>query len=138
MEEISLPLPAVRCLSKEEAARYLGIGITLLTELGIPFVKLSQQRDADTEITLLTELGIPFVKLGRRCLYDKVDLDAWIEEYKQREHGRAKKETLWPKPKKESTGGVILVSGGLQQRSKTAKEYARVLGLKSEKTPKHC
>jgi excisionase family DNA binding protein len=115
MEEISLPLPAVRCLSKEEAARYLGIGVTLLTEL-----------------------GIPFIKLGRRCLYDKVDLDAWMEEYKQREHGRAKKETLWPKPKKGSTGGRILASGGLQQRSQMAKEYARVLGLKSEKMPKHC
>jgi len=115
MEEVSLPLPTVRCLSKEEAARYLGIGVTLLAEL-----------------------GIPFLKIGRRCLYDKVDLDDWIEDYKQREHGRAKKETLWPKPKMDSTGGKILASGGLQQRSQVAKEYARVLGLKSEKMPKHC
>jgi excisionase family DNA binding protein len=115
MEDFSLPLPAIRCLSKEEAARYLGIGVTLFTEL-----------------------AIPFIKLGRRCLYDKVDLDAWIEEYKQREHGRARKETLWLKPKKESTGGQILASGGLQQRSKTAKEYAKALGLKAEMMPKHC
>ncbi len=53
MEKVSLPLPAIRCLSKNEAARYLGIGVTLLSEL-----------------------EIPFIKLGRRCLYDKVDLDA--------------------------------------------------------------
>ena len=33
MDKVSLPLPAIRCLSKEEAAQYLGIGVTLLTEL---------------------------------------------------------------------------------------------------------
>ncbi len=115
MRKTSLQLPAVRCLSKEEAARYLGIGVTLLSGL-----------------------GIPFVKLGRRSLYDKVDLDAWIEEYKQCEHGRAKKEAIWPKPKKVSTAGGILASGGLQQRSQTAKEYAKALGLKSGTMPKHC
>ncbi|MDP1786265.1 helix-turn-helix domain-containing protein [Nitrosomonas sp.] len=57
MEKVSLPLPEIRCLSKQEAASYLGIGVTLLSEL-----------------------DIPFVKLGRRCLYDRVDLDIWIEE----------------------------------------------------------
>jgi len=114
MEKVSLPLPAVRCLSKEEAACYLGIGVTLLSEL-----------------------DISFIKIGRRCLYDKVDLDVWIEEYKHREYGRAKKEATWPKPKKVSTGGKILVSGGLQQRSQTAKEYAKALELKSERMPKH-
>ena len=54
MDKVSLPLPAIRCLSKEEVAQYLGIGVTLLTEL-----------------------EIPYIKLGRRCLYDRVDLDAW-------------------------------------------------------------
>lgn len=53
MEEKALPLPPVRCLSKEEAARYLGIGVTLLVEL-----------------------EVPFIKLGRRCVYDVLDLDA--------------------------------------------------------------
>lgn len=48
-----LALPSARCLSKEEAARYLGIGVTLLAEL-----------------------QVPFIKLGRRCVYDLVDLDA--------------------------------------------------------------
>ncbi|WP_256207669.1 helix-turn-helix transcriptional regulator [Nitrosomonas marina] len=115
MEKVSLPLPAVRFLSKKEAAAYLGIGVTLFNEL-----------------------GIPCVKLGRRSLYDKVDLDAWIEDYKQREHGRAKEEFIWPKHKKVSTGEKIHVSGGLQQCSRTAKEYAKALGLKTAKMPKHC
>ena len=52
MDENGLPLPAKRGLSKEQAADYLGIGVTLLTEL-----------------------GVPCLKLGRRTVYDKVDLD---------------------------------------------------------------
>ena len=115
MEDNGLPLPATRCLSKEQAAAYLGIGITLLTEL-----------------------NVPAIKLGRRCVYDKLDLDAWLDEYKQREHWRAGKEkTLWP-VKPDSTSGKIPASGGLQQSSQTAKEYAKVLGLKTGKMPKHC
>ncbi|MBU1691699.1 MAG: helix-turn-helix domain-containing protein [Gammaproteobacteria bacterium] len=50
-EQPVLPLPPVRCLTKEQAAEYLGIGVTLLSEL-----------------------GIPAIKFGRRCVYDKVDL----------------------------------------------------------------
>jgi len=115
MDKISLPLPAIRCLSKKEAAVYLGIGVTLLVKL-----------------------DIPFVKLGRRCLYDRVDLDAWIEDYKQREHGRAKEEHIWPKHKKASTGEKIPASGGSQRRSQTAKEYAKALGQKTVRMPKHC
>ena len=113
MEENGLPLPPVRCLSKEEAARYLGIGVTLLTEL-----------------------EVPYIKLGRRCVYDVLDLDAWLEEYKQRERGRVGKEqSLWPK-KLESTGAPIPGTGGLQQPSRTADEYAKALGLKTERKPK--
>ena len=91
MEGIDLPLPAVRCLSTEQAAVYLGIGVTLLTEL-----------------------GVPFLKMGRRRVYDKVDLDEWLNEYKQR--GRAGKEFIWP-VKPESTGDRTLDTGGLVQRS---------------------
>jgi len=113
MEEIGLPLPPVRCLSKEEAARYLGVGVTLLTEL-----------------------EVPFIKLGRRCVYDVLDLDAWLEDYKQRERGRAGKEkSLWPKML-ESTEGPIPGTGGWQQPSRTADAYAKALGLKTEKKPR--
>jgi hypothetical protein len=112
MKDNNLPLPAVRCLSKEEAATYLGIGVTLLTEL-----------------------DIPAVKFGRRTVYDKVDLDLWLEEYKRSERGRAGEEFIWP-VKPESTREVIRPIGGSMQPSQTAKEYARVLGLKTERKPK--
>jgi len=49
--------------------------------------------------------------------------DARIEEYKQ--------------AKKVFTEGKILASGGLQQRSQTAKEYTKALGLKPGKMLKH-
>lgn len=114
-EEIGLPLPAVRCLNKEQAAEYLGIGMTLLSEL-----------------------GVPFIKLGRRCLYDKLDLDNWFDEYKTRERGRARKgNTLWPM-KMEFIGDRIHDIGGSVSPSRAASEYAKVLGLKPEKKPKHC
>lgn len=106
----SLSLPSVRCLSKEHAAEYLGIGLTLLAEL-----------------------DIPCVKFGRRRVYDKVDLDAWLDEYKQR--GRARKETLWP-VKLESIGGRIPASGGLMQYSLAANAYAEALKPRTERKRK--
>lgn len=112
MDENGLPLPTVRCLSKEQAAEYLGIGVTLLSEL-----------------------DVPFLKMGRRCVYDKVDLDEWLNEYKQR--GRAGKEFIWP-VKLESTGDQTLGTGGLVQRSQTAREYAKALGLKTGMKLKPC
>lgn len=110
MEDLSLPLPPVRCLSKEQAAIYLGIGITLLAQL-----------------------EVPHVRLGRRCVYDRLDLDAWLDEHKG-ERRRAGKENLWPEMK-ESTSGPIPATGGFVQRSPTAKEYAKALGLRSKRMP---
>ena len=109
--EAVLPLPMARCLSKEQAAAYLGIGLTLLAEL-----------------------SVPHVRFGRRCVYDKLDMDAWLDDYKA-ERRRAGKENIWP-VMKESTGGRIPASGGLMQRSPTAKEYAKALGLTSRRMPK--
>ena len=97
----------VRCLSKEQAAAYLGIGVTLLEGL-----------------------GVPVVKFGRRCVYDRVDLDAWLEEYKRR--GRARRETLWP-VKADSIGGETRATGGSMLHYRTASVYAKALGLKTEK-----
>lgn len=113
MDEESLPLPPVRCLSKEQAAEYLGIGITLLTQL-----------------------DVPHVKFGRRCVYDRLDLDAWLDEHKE-ERRRARKENIWPVTK-ESSGDRIPGTGGSLRRSPTASEYARALGLKTEPTRKRC
>jgi hypothetical protein len=108
MEQPGPSLPAIRCLTKEQAAAYLGIGITLLAEL-----------------------GVPFVKLGRRCVYDRVDLDAWLEEYKRR--GRARKEHFsWP-VKPASTGGGIPASGGSMSYCPTADTYAEALRPRARK-----
>ena len=105
-----LALPPVRCLTKEQAAAYLGIGITLLTEL-----------------------QVPAIKLGRRCVYDRVDLDAWLDDYKHR--GRARKEVLWP-VNPESTGDQALVSGGSMLHYPKASAYAEALRPKTEKKHK--
>ena len=102
-----LPRPLARCLTREEAADYLGIGVTLLAEL-----------------------SVPFVRLGRRCVYDVVDLDAWLDEYKHR--GRAGKDAIWP-VKPESTEERGRVSGGLMWSCRTATEYEKALRLKTEK-----
>ena len=102
-----LLLPAARCLTKDQAAAYLGIGVTLLEGL-----------------------GVPVVKFGRRCVYDRVDLDAWLEEYKHR--GRARRETLWP-VKADSTGGETRASGGSMLHYRAAERYAKALGLKTGK-----
>ena len=111
LDEAGLPLPAARCLSKEQAAAYLGIGLTLLAEL-----------------------AVPHVRFGRRCVYDKLDIDAWLDDYKG-ERRRAGKENLWP-VMKESTKDRTPVFGGSMQRSPTAKEYAKALGLTSKRMPK--
>lgn len=111
MKDDGLPLPAPRCLSKEQAADYLGIGVTLLTEL-----------------------RVPAIKLGRRLVYDVLDLNLWLEEYKQR--GRAGKDkTLWPM-KLDSTGDRIPSSGGLMQFYPTVNAYAEALKPKYEKKQK--
>jgi predicted DNA-binding transcriptional regulator AlpA len=94
-----------RCLSLEQAARYLGIGSTLLKRI-----------------------GPPPVRLGRRLVYDRVDLDRWLDETKSR--GRAIKEDLWPE-KKDSTEGKIRRTGGSTLSSRTDAEYAKALGLPS-------
>ena len=108
----SLRLPEARLLNKEQAASYLGISITLLETL-----------------------AVPRVRFGRRCVYDRIDLDSWLDEYKRR--GRAGKEsgTQWP-VKEDSIGGGIPASGGSTLYYRTADAYARALGLKAGKKQK--
>src|SRR6266480_2351938 len=111
-EELVLPLPSRRCLTKEQAAAYLGIGVTLLCQIG----------------------PSP-IKLGRRSVWDVVDLDTWLGEYKDR--GRAGKEVeeKWP-VKAASISGGIPATGGSRPYYRTAEAYAKALGLKTEKKPK--
>ena len=87
-----------RCLSREQAARYLGIGRTLLARI-----------------------GPPPIRLGRRRVYDRVDLDRWLDETKSR--GRAIKEELWPE-KKDSTDEKTRRIGGSRSSSQTDARYA--------------
>ena len=109
MKTTDLPLPDKRCLSKKEAASYLGIGTTLLAEL-----------------------RIPAVKLGRRLVYDKVDLDLWLEEYKRGEQRRVGKDLLWTNPKTAFLDAPTPGIGGSTPPYQMDKEYARVLGLKTK------
>ena len=111
MSETRLSLPPVRCLTKSEAAAYLGIGVTLF----------EQQR-------------IPAVRFGRRVVYDRVDLDAWLDEYKHR--GRARKETLWP-VKEASTGDGTPVTGGPMSYYPTEDAYAEALRPRRGAKQKH-
>ena len=104
-----LSLPDARCLSKTQAAAYLGIGVTSF--------------DA---------LDVPCVKFGRRSVYDRFDLDAWFDDYKHR--GRVRRKTLWP-VKADSTGGETRATGGSMLRYRTASDYAKALGLKTERKP---
>jgi hypothetical protein len=106
-EDVHLALPRIRCLTREQAADYLGIGLTLLGEM-----------------------GPPPVRFGRRCVYDVVDLDHWLDEHKRR--GRARKEVQWP-VKLGSTGGTTRASGGSMLHYPTADAYVKALGLKSDK-----
>ena len=107
-----LRLPEARILSRERAAAYLGIGVTLLEEL-----------------------GVPHIRFGRRCVYDRIDLDSWLDEYKRR--GRAGKESgsKWP-VKEDSIGGGTPATGGSTLYCRTADAYARALGLKTGKKQK--
>jgi len=104
-DTVSCPGIEPRCLSREQAARYLGIGRTLLSRIG----------------------PAP-IRLGRRLVYDRVDLDRWLDETKSR--GRAIKEELWPE-KKDSTDAKIHPTGGSRSSSQMDARYAEVLGLKS-------
>jgi hypothetical protein len=101
----ALPLPPPRGLTKQQAAEYLGIGITLLSQIG----------------------PAP-IKIGRRCIYDTVDLDQWLDDYKRR--GRASKEALWPE-KEDSTDARTRPSGGSTWSSRTDVAYAEALGFRT-------
>jgi hypothetical protein len=109
-DKAQLPLPVRRCLTKEQAAKYLAIGVTLLLQI-----------------------GPPPIKIGRRSVWDIVDLDTWLNEYKGR--GWAGKErTKWPE-KEESTGAEILRTGGSTLYYQTASAYAKALKPKAGNKP---
>src|ERR1039457_4551333 len=98
----ALSLPRPRGLSRKQAADYLGVGVTLLSQIG----------------------PAP-IRIGRRVVYDVLYLDAWLNEHKGR--GRAMKEKSWLE-KEDCTDARIHPTGGSTWSSPTDAEYARVLG----------
>jgi predicted DNA-binding transcriptional regulator AlpA len=54
-----------RLLRSDDAAKYLGMSLTLFTEVVRP--------------------SLPVITFGRRCVaFDRHDLDAWVDDYKAR------------------------------------------------------
>ena len=99
-----LSLPTRRDLTRTQASDFLGIGVTLFCQI-----------------------GPPPIRLGRRTVYDRVDLDQWLDDYKSR--GRAIKEDLWPE-KKDSTKGKTHRTGGSTSSSRMEAGYLEALGVK--------
>ena len=52
-------------LTREEAARYLGVSPTTL------IIDARQQH-----------LNVPFYRVGKRCYYRRSELDAWLESHR--------------------------------------------------------
>jgi hypothetical protein len=77
-------------------------------------------------LRFLDGMGLPFIRKGRCKVYDRIDLDARMQEDKCR--GRAWKETVWP-VNVDSTAARIRGSGGLASFSRMDAAYAKALGV---------
>jgi hypothetical protein len=81
----------------------------------------------------LDGLELPFIRKGRCKVYDRVDLDAHMQDDGQR--GRAWKEILWPVIV-DSTAALTRGTGGSTSFSRTDDAYARALGVSNAPMPK--
>lgn len=117
--DLSLPLPAARCLSRIQAAEYLAIGTTLLNQL-----------------------PIAFFRIGKRRIYDRSDLDAWLVDVKTRQAATQTISEPWQIENQMrgtgSTGAPTPSIGGLRPPSRVAIEYAAALGLSKGQKLKRC
>ena len=77
-------------------------------------------------LRFLDGMGLPFIRKGRCKIYDRIDLDARMQQDKCR--GRARKETLWP-VNVDSTAARTRGSGGLASFSRMDAAYAKALGV---------
>jgi hypothetical protein len=84
-------------------------------------------------LRFLDGMGLPFIRKGRCKVYDRIDLDARMQQDKCR--GRAWKETLWP-VNVDSTAARIRGSGGLASFSQMDAAYAKALGVSIAPMPK--
>ena len=81
----------------------------------------------------LDGLALPFIRKGRCKVYDRIDLDAHMQDDRQR--GRAWKEILWP-VNVDSTAALTRGTGGSTSFSRTDNAYAKALGVSIAPTPK--
>jgi hypothetical protein len=77
-------------------------------------------------LRFLDGMELPFIRKGRCKVYDRIDLDARMQQDKCR--GRAWKETLWP-VNVDSTAARTRGSGGLASFSRMDAAYAKALGV---------
>src|SRR5271169_6316512 len=77
-------------------------------------------------LRFLDGMGLPFILKGRCKVYDRIDLDAHMQQDKCR--GRAWKETVWP-VNVDSTAARIRGTGGLASFLKMDAAYAKALGV---------
>src|SRR5208283_2149603 len=84
-------------------------------------------------VRFLDGLELPFIRKGRCKVYDRIDLDARMQQDKCR--GRAWKETIWP-VNVDSTAARIRGSGGLSSFSQMDAAYAKALGVSIAPTPR--
>jgi hypothetical protein len=78
-------------------------------------------------------MELPFIRKGRCKVYDRIDLDARMQQDKCR--GRAWKETLWP-VNVDSTAARTRGSDGLASFSRMDVAYAKALGVSIAPMPK--
>lgn len=103
-------MPTIRCLTKAQAAAYLGIGVTLFESL-----------------------GVGAIKFGRRTVYDRLDLDEWLDKYKSQSRGGMEVPNNGAFKHTHPAAADIR---GLSPYSQTAKAYAKAIGLKPAKKSK--
>jgi hypothetical protein len=108
-ESLSLQAPTIRGLNEAQAAAYMGLGVTLFRDIG----------------------PAP-IRVRHRNIWDRLDLDAWLDDYKRR--GRAKEENLWPE-KEDSISVRTRPTGGSTSSCQTDADYARALGFETETLP---
>jgi hypothetical protein len=85
-------------------------------------------------VRFLDGMGLPYIRKGRCKVYDRIDLDARMQEDKCR--GRAWKETLWP-VNVDSTAARTRGTGGSTSFSRTDAAYAKALGVSIAPVPKN-
>jgi hypothetical protein len=90
------------------------------------FTRAEAARYLRCSVRFLDGLGLPFIRKGRCKVYDRIDLDAHMQQDKR--GGRAWKETLWP-VNEDSIAARTRGTGGSRSFYRTDVAYAEALGV---------